>query len=208
MVSEVQDAEAVAQACRLMGERIREHAGWLALWGFVPNAPAGYEQESPSSRPDDDLGITDAVDAFGDRYRRTKPESLLLNALRVHRGRQALVDQGTFAVKEIAAALDRPVNTVRKQVERACASGALFTVMVNGERHIPAVLLDEALEARPEWKPVVAILSEAGMSGWGMWRWIAKPNAGLSGEIAAEVIRTNPVRVLAAAQRRVAQLAE
>ena len=98
MVSEARDTEAVAQACLLMGERIREHAGWLALWGFVPKAPAGYEQESPSAHPNDDLEIADAVDAFGDRYRRTKPESLLLNAVRVHRGRQALVDQGTLAV--------------------------------------------------------------------------------------------------------------
>ena len=133
-------------------------------------------------------------------------EARLLNAHRVHVGRQALIDRGTFTVKEIAATLDRRVNTVHKQIRRACERGALFTVIVNGETHVPAVLLDEALEVRREWQPVVSVLGDAGMSGWGIWRWIVEPNAGLSGEIAAEVIATNPERVHAAAQRRAAQI--
>ena len=73
---------------------------------------------------------------------------------------------------------------------------------------MPAVLLDEALEVREDWTPVVSMLREAGMNGWGIWRWIAEANAGLSGEIAADVIETNPDRVYAAAERRAAQLAE
>ena len=143
-----------------------------------------------------------------DRYQRPDPEALLLNVLRIHAGRQALVDQGTYTVGEIATARNRPRNTVHQEVRRACERGALFTVAVNGEKHVPAVLLDEALEVREDWTPVVSMLREAGMNGWGIWRWIAEANTGLSGEIAADVIETNPDRVYAAAERRAAQLAE
>ena len=130
------------------------------------------------------------------------------NAARVHAARQALIGQGTYTVGEIAAAQRRPKNTVHQEIRRACERGALFTVTLDRETHVPAVLVDEALEARACWAPVVSALQEAGMTGWGIWRWIAEANAGLSGEIAADVIKTNPDRVHAAAQRRAVQLAE
>ena len=76
---------------------------------------------------------------------------------------------------------------------------------ISGRIHIPAVLLDDACHARSEWKPVIAALTESPMTDWAKWGWIAGPNAGLSGEIAAEVIETNPQRVHAAARRKVIQ---
>ena len=136
------------------------------------------------------------------------PKGRLLNASRVHAARQALIDQGTHTTAEIASAQSRSKNAAHQQIRRACERGALFTVAFNHQTHVPAVLLDEALEARACWAPVVSALQQAGMTGWGIWRWIADANAGLSGEIAADIIKTNPHRVYAAAERRAAQLAQ
>ena len=55
---------------------------------------------------------------------------------------------------------------------------------------------------------MIAALTQARLSDWGKWGWIARPKAGLSGRIAAEVIDTNPERVHAAARRRVIQSTE
>ena len=143
----------------------------------------------------------------GSTYERPDPETRLLNASRVRAARQALVDLGTFSISEIARTRQVAANTVHKQVQRACERGEMLTVTLNGERHVPVVLLDEALDVRREWQPVISTLLGAGMSCWGVWRWMATPNAGLSGDIAAEVIETRPERVYAAARRRADQIA-
>lgn len=105
----------------------------------------------------------------------------------------------------IAGALDQQANTVHKRLQRASDRAELFVVVADKERLVPAVLLDEALDTRPEWQPVIEALRASNMSGWAMWGWIAEPNAGLSGDIAAEVITTDPERVYAAAQQRLVQ---
>ncbi|WP_420443247.1 hypothetical protein [Candidatus Poriferisodalis sp.] len=197
-----------ARPLGLFTSRVSAYVEWLNVWGLAGSTATPSGLSSQRHRDEHEFSAAGALSAIGDRYQRPDPETLLLNAYRIHAGRQALVDQGTFTVKEIASTRDRPTNTVHKQIQRACERGALFTVAVNGEKHVPAVLLDEALEVREKWEPVVSTLRSAGMTGWGIWRWIAEPNAGLSGEIAADVIETNPDRVDAAAQRRAAQLAE
>ena len=164
---------------------------WLIQWGLADPSAAVAEEA--------------VLGAVGDRYRRPDPETRLLNACRVHAARQGLVDQGTYTVKEIAQTLDRAVNTVHKQVQRARKRSELLTVAVNGETHMPEVLYDDGLDVRREWQPVISVLRDIGMGDWGIWRWIAEPNAGLSGEIAAEVIRTDPERVYEAARRRASQ---
>ena len=194
-----------AVTIRLSSPLVADCVHWLLLWGLAVPAPDALERRRRRGEPD--AGAAAEPAAKG-RYLRPDPESRLLNASRFHAGRQALVDQGTCTVREIASAQGRATNTVHQRVRRACRRGALFTVAFNGETHVPAVLLDEALEARACWAPVVSALSKAGMSGWGIWRWIAEPNAGLSGEIAADVIEADPERVYAAAKRRATQLAE
>lgn len=175
---------------------------WLVRWGLAaPSADTGTSRGSDQAEPD----AAAVLGAVGDRYRRPDPETRLLNACRVHAARQALVDQGTYTVKEIAQTLDLAVNTVHKQVQRARKRSELLTVAVNGETHLPEVLYDDGLDVRQEWQPVISVLRDIGMGDWGIWRWIAEPNTGLSGEIAAEVIRTDPERVYSAARRRAAQ---
>lgn len=175
---------------------------WLIQWGFAEPAPnRGTSRQIDEAEPTSGavLGVV------GDRYRRPDPETRLLNACRVHAARQALVDQGTYTVKEIAQTRGSSVNAVHKQVQRARKRSELLTVAVNGETHLPEVLFDNGLDVRREWKPVISALREAQMSDWGIWRWIAEPNSGLSGEIAAEVIKTDPERVNEAARRRAVQ---
>lgn len=175
---------------------------WSPVLDFV-NPSTGRDA---GGKPDDVEALVDAmfgVDSM--RFERAHPETRLLNAWRMHAARQALVDQGTFTVKEIATTLGRVVNTVHKQVRRAQDRSELFTVAINGELHIPAILLDDALETRPVWQPVIEALNSVGMSAWGIWRWIAEPNAGLSGEVAAQLIESDVDRVYAAAQRRAEQ---
>ena len=143
-----------------------------------------------------------------DHHRRPDPEVLLINAYRIYRARRALIAQGTITVNEIATAQRCHPSTARRRLQRACKRHELFTVRINGRIHVPAVLLDHRRQARPEWQPVIAALTQARLSDWAKWRWIARPNAGLSGEIAAEVINTDPERVRTAALRRVAQSTE
>ena len=207
MVRGVAGSEAATGADQLVAARAAEVVAWMIEWGFadLPSAPTGLRSRQGRRPPG--LSDEEVLGVVEDRYRRPDHEARLLNAHRVHAGRQALVDQGTFSVKEIAATRGQSVNTVHKQIQRACERGELFTVALNGERHVPAALLDEALGVREQWRPVVSALGDAGMTGWGIWRWIAEPNAGLSGEIAADVIAADPDRVYAAARRRAAQTA-
>lgn len=205
MLRELESQDLTIKTMRLVSTQV---ADWIALWGFVDPDSAPSNLRSRQHRDEHEFSAAEVRSAVGDRYQRPDPEALLLNAVRIHAGRQALVAQGTFTVGEIATARNRPRNTVHKEVQRACERGALFTVAVNGEKHVPAVLLDEALEVREDWVHVVSALRDAGMGDWGIWGWIAEANAGLSGEIAADVIETDPDRVYAAAERRVAQLAE
>ena len=140
-----------------------------------------------------------------DYHRRPDPETLLINAYRVYRARRALIDQGTVTINKIAATHRCHPSTARRRIQRACERNELFTVRVSGQIHIPAVLLDNACDARSEWQPVLAALAGSRMTDWAKRGWIAGPNAGLSGEIAAEVIETNPQRVRSAARRKVIQ---
>ena len=205
MLGELDSQDLTTKTIRLVSTQV---ADWMTLWGFVDTDSAPSSLRSRQYRGEPEFSAAEVRSAVGDRYQRPDPEALLLNVVRIHAGRQALVDQGTYTVGEIATARNRPRNTVHKEVQRACERGALFTVAVNGEKHVPAVLLDEALEVREDWVPVVSALREAGMSDWGIWGWIAEANAGLSGEVAADVIESDPDRVYAAAERRVAQIAE
>ena len=179
---------------------------WLSMWGMIDPSqaqPNPYVRARISEAEPDPQGPSSAETE--DRHRRPDPEVLLINAYRIYRARQALIDQGTVTVNKIAAAHRCHPSTARRRLQRACERNELFTVRISGRIHVPVVLLDDACHARSEWQPVLAALTESCMTDWAKWGWIAEPNAGLSGEIAAEVIETNPQRVHAAARRKVIQ---
>ena len=177
---------------------------WLAMWGMIDPSRIRFSTQSAGEDPDPREPSTDA----GDRQRRPDPEILLTNAYRIFRSRRALIAQGTVTVNDIAAAQRCHASTARRRLQSACERDALFTVRLNGRIHVPEVLLDDKLHPRPEWQPVIAALSQARLSEWAKWRWIARPNAGLTGKIAAEIIDTDPERIHSAALRRVIQSTE
>ena len=179
---------------------------WLSMWGMIDPSQAHthLDVRKPDAEGEPDPQGPSSAEAE-DHHRRPDPEVLLINAYRIYRARRALIDQGTVTVNEIAAAQRCHPSTARRRIQRACDRDELFTVRVSGRIHVPAVLLDDACHARSEWKPVIAALTESRMTDWAKWGWIAEPNAGLSGQIAAEVIETNPQRVHAAARRKVIQ---
>ena len=178
---------------------------WLSMWGMIDPSQAQTNLNVDARRSE---GAPDPSAASGeteDRHRRPDPEVLLINAYRIYRARRALIDQGTVTVNDIAAAHRCHPSTARRRIQRACDRNELFTVRISGRIHVPAVLLDDACRPRPEWQPVLAALAESRMTDWAKWGWIAGPNAGLSGEIAAEMISTNHERVYSAARRKVIQ---
>ena len=179
---------------------------WLAMWGMIDpcHAQTNRDVRARGAEGEPDPQGPSSAEA-GDRHRRPDPEVLLINAYRIYRARRALIDQGTVTVNKIAAAHRCHPSTARRRIQRACDRDELFTVRISGRIPIPAVLLDDACRPRPEWQPVLAALTESRMTDWAKWGWIAGPNAGLSGEIAAEVIETNPQRVHSAARRKVIQ---
>ena len=186
----------VAQAGRQVAERLVDLTPWLQGWGLVP---VRRDADATGKGGIDDVLVDDR------HYRCPSTETLILNAQRVRLARQELLDMGSLSTKDLAAARDCSLNTVHKQIQRACKRDELIAVTVSGEIRVPAVLLDDALDVRPAWQPVISVLKEARLSDWAIWGWIARPNAGLSGQVAADVIDADPERVYAAAHRRMVQ---
>ena len=177
---------------------------WLEMWGMIDPSHTRLSTQCSGGDPDPQGSSADA----GDRQRRPDPEVLLINAFRIFRSRRALIAQGTVTVSDIAAAQRCHPSTARRRLQRASERDELFTVRLNGRIHVPTVLLDDRCYPRPEWQPVIAALTQARLNDWAKWRWIAGPNAGLSGQIAAEMIDTDLERVHSAALRRVIQSTE
>ncbi|MGO8849011.1 hypothetical protein [Mycobacterium sp.] len=96
---------------------------------------------------------------------------------------------------------DKPVSSTRTWLARRRDAHALFTVSYNGRTLIPAFQLDERGEPRTELQPILSVLDEGGIQGWSLWTWLTKPTSFLSGGVPEEIARTEPDRVLHAAQR-------
>ena len=178
---------------------------WLSMWGMIDPSQAHTNLNVDARRSEGAPDPSAASGETADYHRRPDPEVLLINAYRVYRARRALIGQGTVTVDKIAAAHRCHPTTARRRIQRACDRNELFTVRISGRIHVPAVLLDDACRPRPEWQPVIAALTESRMTDWAKRGRVAEPNAGLSGEIAAEVIETDPQRVHAAARRKTIQ---
>jgi hypothetical protein len=96
---------------------------------------------------------------------------------------------------------DKTESSTRTWLARRRDTHALFTVNYNGKTLIPAFQLDEHGEPRAELQPVLSVLDEGGVQGWSLWTWLTKPTGFLSGAVPEEIARTDPERVLNAAQR-------
>ena len=116
--------------------------------------------------------------------------------------REALLEEEGFETYATLAALrDSNEKATRMWAARRREKGELFTVELQGRTLIPAVQLtaDGGLDA------AIAQLSrtllEAGLGSWELWTWLTSPTGRLSGDVPAQVVRTNAHRANAAAVR-------
>lgn len=96
---------------------------------------------------------------------------------------------------------DRQVSSTRTWVTRRRQGRELFTVAHGGQTVVPAFQLAEDGAPRPELRPLIAALTDAGVDGWELWTWLTSQSSLLSGGVPHEVARAQPERALRAAQR-------
>lgn len=75
----------------------------------------------------------------------------------------------TYAL--LAEARGQKEPTVRQWVTRLRGSRRMITVDFGGSTLIPAFQFDDVYDVIPEVARLVGLLTEAGMSGWAVWRW-------------------------------------
>ena len=92
-------------------------------------------------------------------------------------------------------------SSARTWLSRRRDARELFTVSHGGRTIIPAFQFDAAAEPRPELEPVLQTLIDAGVQSWALWTWLTASTPLLSGEVPEQLARSNPQRVLCAAQR-------
>ncbi len=135
------------------------------------------------------------------------PHATVEQARRVAALRARLLATGAVRYEDIAEVRDAATATVRQSVHRAVKRHQLFTVSHDGKTLIPVFQLDEAFFPRPELRPVLRPLQEAGEDGWALWTWFATPSAWLDGRPPVDVLTERPDDVAEAARRRASNAA-
>jgi hypothetical protein len=135
------------------------------------------------------------------------PYATVEQARRLAALRASLLRQGALSTSAIAAARGMTPNNARQWIHRHRRSHRLFTVAHDGETLVPAFLLDDELEPRPEPQDAIKALREAGEDGWALWAWFATPSGWLGGRVPAEVLASDPGLVAEAARQRAAAAA-
>ncbi len=82
----------------------------------------------------------------------------------------------------------------------------MIVVEHDGERLVPANLLDPAHQPDEFWSPIIAALEEQGFEPWAIWAWIDAPTSFLTGEIPTDIAPTDPARVRTALENRLRAL--
>lgn len=148
-------------------------------------------------------------------------DSMMPSAQALHKSSEAIVEaarrratlrtqllaSGALSYPALARGRSMSSANVRQWVRRARERHELFTVEHQGETFVPAVVLDEDLSPRREYRPVIEALTKAGEDGWGLWAWLVFPSPWLDGAVPAEVLESDPERVVAAAEARASNAA-
>lgn len=135
------------------------------------------------------------------------PYATVEQARRLSALRASLLRQGALSTAAIAEARGITANNARQWISRHRRSQRLFTVTHEGETLVPTFLLDQGLEPKPAATAAITALREAGEDGWGLWAWFASPSVWLGGGVPAEVLDTDPERVVRSALQRAASAA-
>ena len=96
---------------------------------------------------------------------------------------------------------DRSVGTTRKWVSRQLDKGSIVLVSQDGRVVLPAFQFTQDGTVRPELVPVLTVLMAAGVKSWELWVWLTMSSSLLSGGVPEVMVRTEPDRVLLAAER-------
>lgn len=116
--------------------------------------------------------------------------------------REALLAGGGLTYTELQRLRGDPTQAAaRAWASRQRRAGRLITVTQHGCVLVPAFQLRVDGTPRPELRPLIAELAAADVHGWGAFTWLTQPSAYLSGAVPSEVARTDPERVLRAAER-------
>jgi hypothetical protein len=132
------------------------------------------------------------------------PHATVEQARRLAALRASLLRAGTYSTAAIAEAKDITSNNTRQWISRNRRAGRLFTVTHEGETLVPAFLLDEQFEPRPEAQSAIVPLRAVGEDGWALWAWFATPSSWLGGRVPAELLFSEPGIVAEAARQRAA----
>jgi hypothetical protein len=130
------------------------------------------------------------------------PPATLIQARRFAAHRDALRATPVFTHETLSELRgDKSVSSTRTWLARRRDDHALFSINDKGRTLIPAFQLDERGDPRTELQPILSALHDGGVQGWALWTWLTKPTSFLSGGVPEKVARTDPARVVRAAQR-------
>lgn len=130
------------------------------------------------------------------------PPPSLAQAQRLAAHRDALLATAVYTHSSLQRVRgDAKESTTRTWLSRRRDAGEVFALKHDGRTIIPAFQLSERGEPRPELQPLLRTLIDAGVGGWALWTWLTSPTPLLSGDVPERLIRSNPQRVLRAAQR-------
>lgn len=135
------------------------------------------------------------------------PYATVEQARRLAALRASLLREGAFSTNAIADARAITPNNARQWISRHRKAHRLFTVGHEGETLVPAFLLDEAIEPKPEAHAPIKALRTAGEDGWALWAWFTSPSAWLGNRVPAQLLSTDPDLVAKTARRRAAAAA-
>lgn len=128
------------------------------------------------------------------------PADTVAQARRLARERDRLLASGAYDVPALQQLRgDSKEATTRAWVARRRKAGRLLVLSHDGALLVPAFQLADA-DVRPALAPVLTALTAAGLSGWAAWTWLTTPNAGLDGDVPADVLPQEPARVRRAAE--------
>ncbi|MEP7115203.1 MAG: hypothetical protein ABI862_18215 [Ilumatobacteraceae bacterium] len=130
------------------------------------------------------------------------PYATVQQARRLAGLRASLLRQGAWSTAAIADARGITPNNARQWISRNRKAHRIFTVTHEGETLVPAFLLDDWLEPRPEAQEPIRLLREAGEDGWALWAWFATPSPWVGGRVPAELLTTAPALVAQSARQR------
>ncbi len=135
------------------------------------------------------------------------PYATVEQARRLAALRSTLLHTGAWSTAAIADGRGTTTNNARQWVSRHRKAHRIFTVAHEGETLVPAFLLDEELEPRPEAQEPIRLLHDAGEDGWALWAWFATPSAWVGGRNPGDLLASEPDLVAESARQRAAAAA-